>query len=220
MKPKRQSKRTPTGKSKRKPVSTVEMDLSDLPNNLASRLVSGKVSGAEIARAIGVSRQTICRHLRSGKSPLQIVMEQRGGSGGGSGGSAPGSGKPNGHEGRTFSELQRDKLAANIERLQLDLDARRGELVPVATVRTLVEYVRMSNLVAVRELLSLASSLRDRCGGSPDEVETLLASELRRVLEKLSRANLAAVERCRLSGVLEFVTESGTGEGERISPAI
>src|SRR4051812_45610733 len=68
---------------KRKPVSSASVvDLlpnADLDPNLAARLMSGKVSGAEIGRAAGISTQTACKHLRAGRTALEIVMSRRGG---------------------------------------------------------------------------------------------------------------------------------------------
>jgi hypothetical protein len=184
---KSKSKSTPKqSKPKRNPVPipTPTADF-DIPANLLGRLTTGRVSGAEVARLSGLSLQRACFLLRRGESPLEIVLKRR-----------PGivpNGKANGHaatagavDSRTFAELQRARMAADIERKRFDLSVRQGETVSLTQVRMIVMFLGSCLVAFKQEAFDLPGILCDQLSGqSSEEIRETLDRELRRVFQKV-----------------------------------
>jgi len=173
------------------------------------RLVSGRATGSAIAKLAGGSRQYACRLLRQGRSALQIVEELRGpggrhryqrstGQAGADGvatdkgGGAHGAGGP---DPRSLSDLQKEKMALDVARKQLELYERRALLLPRQAFEALAQHVAAVHAIASRELMALPAVLRDRSTFRDGvEVELLWFGELQRVLESVRRQNEKALE--------------------------
>jgi hypothetical protein len=186
-----------------------------LSATMRDRLVSGRITGAEIGRLAGISKNRACLLLREGRTALEIVEGRRVRSAKRSGNGRPSAIPPTtvAPDSRTLAQLQRAKLSADVERRRLDLDERLGEMIPRSDVSTFVQYVVIINSLAVSELLNLPQMLRDSCDGrTGGEIERIWDTELRRLLDKFREDNLAAIRRYELSGVLTTEPENQYGE--------
>jgi hypothetical protein len=188
----------------RQPLPVISADVRE-------RLVSGRASGTEVGALAGISRQRACKLLRRGESALQIVEARRGADGrdryrrkgaDGQGVGAPGEASEIGVSGVrdlancSLVDLQKEKVAAEIEKRRLELDERRGFLLPRAAVIFLADHLAAINKIATRDLMMLPSLLRDQselCSG--EAIEELWSAELRRVLEGAARQNREALAR-------------------------
>ncbi len=112
-----------------------------LSAEVRARLASGAATGVEVGRLAGISKQRACKLLREGRAALEIVEERRGGT--------PGK-RPHAvdlrendaihaADPRTLAQLQRAKIATDIERKRLDLDERRGGMIQRSNVAALFQ---------------------------------------------------------------------------------
>jgi hypothetical protein len=165
------------------------------PAAAAPRAISDTMSGSDVARLAGLSKQRVSVLRRQGHSPAAIIAEQASkrasvtaNQGGREDGHRDGEhskrGKGRGKQ-ETWLEARSRKESYLADLRAMEVQRRRGELV----LRSEVESYCAGAIIYFRDaLLRLPAELRDRCAEQPGAVvEALFFGELHRLLCDFAR---------------------------------
>jgi hypothetical protein len=140
------------------------------------------MNGVELGRAVGVSPQRISQLRQQGLTNAQIAAGERLGRNGRPAviSRPDGGASPHFYKSRSLADLQRAKLAVEVETKQLALAEKKGQLVKASTALFMLSNI----VITVRDrLLRVPDEL-------PEQIEHLPAVEIRKRLDVIVRALL------------------------------